>query len=105
MKLTRPAFINAFLFPGFGHIAAGWRVTGAVFSLLAFGSAVTPFGAFLWGVVTPPECWIGVWPCVKQTFWHAWGGTWPLLLVCVPSLVVVYVVALLHGNRLTIDGG
>lgn len=104
MKLTRPAFINAFLCPGFGHIAAGWRVTGALIAMLAVGTAVTPFVVFLWGVATPPECWAGLWFCTKQTFSHAWGGAWPLLPVCVPSFVVVYVVALLHGNRLTING-
>jgi hypothetical protein len=104
VKLSRPAFINAFLCPGLGHIAAGWRVTGALLALLAVGSAGTPFVAFIWGVATPPECWEGVLFCAKVTFGHAWSGTWPLLLVGVPTFVVVYVVALLHGNRLTIKG-
>jgi phage-related minor tail protein len=104
VKLSRPAFINAFLCPGLGHIAAGWRVTGALLVLLAVTSAGAPFVAFIWGIATPPECWVGVWFCGKQMFRHAWSGTWPLLLVSVPVFAVVYVVALLHGNRLTVKG-
>lgn len=104
MKLTRPAFLNAFLCPGFGHMMAGWRVTGALLALLAVCSVGAPLLAFLYGLATRPDCWEGMGICTKQMFGHAWRLTWPLLLACVPTFAIVYLVALLHGNTLTLDG-
>lgn len=102
MKLTRPAAINMFLCPGLGHIAAGWRVSGFLLAALAFTSAATPVALFIWGVATPPECWVGFGTCAKEMFAHAWSMSWPSLLAAVPVFALTWIVGFLHGNTLTL---
>lgn len=101
-KLSRAAFVNAFLCPGVGHFMAGWRVTGAFMACAAVGSLGAPILAFIVGVATREACWEGMGICTKQMLGHAWSMTWPLLLAGIPTFVVVYAVGVLHGNRLTV---
>lgn len=91
-----------FLCPGLGHIAAGWRLSGAILALLAFGSAFVPLVTFIWGVATPPECWTGFWPCGKEMFLHAWNLTWPRILVGIPVFAFTWIVGFVHGNTLSL---
>lgn len=102
MKLSRPALISAFVFPGLGHWAAGWRLTGTMLVMLGVGSVLSPFGAMIWGITRTPDCFEGWWPCSKAMLAHGWGVAWPVLAVAAPLLVLVYVGALLHATRLTL---
>lgn len=105
MRLTRAAFINAFLLPGLGHWTSGWRVTGALLMAAIVGAVLTPFGLFLRGTATRPDCWEGLGTCSKRLVAHAWSGSWRSLLVCVPLAVGVYAGALLHALRIRDPGG
>ena len=102
MKLSRPAAINMFLCPGLGHMAAGWRVSGAILTFCAVGSAFVPLATFVWGVATPPECWTGLVPCGKEMFAHAWSLTWPRLQAALPVLALTWIIGFLHGNTLSL---
>lgn len=91
-----------FICPGLGHMAAGWRVTGAIMAVLTFFSAFIPLATFVWGVATPPECWTGFWACGKETFVYAWHLTWPRILMGIPVFAVMWTIGFLHGNTLSI---
>lgn len=98
--MSRPALLSAFLCPGMGHWAAGWRVTGALLVCAAVLSAGAPFAAFVYGVAVRTRCFDGILPCTKAMFAYAWSVTWPVLVVCAPVFAIVYAGALLHALRL-----
>lgn len=100
MRLSRPAAINMFLCPGLGHIAAGWRISGAILATLAFLSAFIPLATFVYCVAKPPECWTGFVPCAKEMFAYAWVHTWPRIVAGIPVFAFTWIVGFLHGNTL-----
>ena len=103
-RLSKPALLSAFVCPGMGHWAAGWRVTGAILVSLTLLSVGTPLALMVYGVGSRPFCYDDLWPCTKLMFGHAWGLTWPSLAVGLPVLALVYVGALVHAMTLDLPG-
>ena len=105
VKLSKPAMMSAFLCPGLGQWAAGYRLLGAALVGGTVFLVLEPFARYFWDVLNAPPCdpfARGILGCSAFAMKNAWLLTWQNLALNVVLVAVVYVSSVWHANGLTL---